>query len=108
MFLRLYIQASDEQVGRLMLICMALKSKVLPACLTLPTEIAVIFKNTIEHRVQRNYGARFKRRDYPSSSPGTFRLVAFNSVLAKWIAVLSDGLQSQLQIILSWLADSRS
>jgi hypothetical protein len=33
---------------------------------------------------------------------------AGNSVLAKWIAVLSDGLQSQLQIIPSWRLDSRT
>jgi hypothetical protein len=84
-----------------MLICMAIKSKLFPACLRLPTEIAVIFNNTSMHRVQRNYGSRYWRRNYPSSSPDTSRLVALNPVLTKWNAVLSDGMQSQLQIILS-------
>ena len=42
-----------------MLICMAIKSKLFPACLRLPTEIAVIFNNTSMHRVQRNYGSRY-------------------------------------------------
>ena len=84
-----------------MLMYMAIKSKVLSACLTLPTEIAVIFNNTFDASCATELWATFQAAGLPISPPCTFRLVAFNLVLAKWIAVLSDGLQSQLQIMWS-------
>jgi hypothetical protein len=47
----------------------------------------------------------WEQNHLPEESPTNHRLmdalVAVNSGLAKWNAVLSDGMQSQLQIILS-------